>query len=202
MEQGLSCDRVRPGLCFPPQGSQHELVAAVQRGDKAAFQQLIATYDERVLRFALTVTGSEKSAQEIFCQVFGDLFVLLNRRGAAEPLFILVHRILANRCIEFCRQQKMPGGNARSGESSGRFNRGSVTADTFSNGGDGVAQERVTRRALESLTPRQRIVFQLKQHHGLKVQTLAEIFQVTPAKIGETLQAAIRDLRSASKAVA
>ena len=42
-----------------------ELVREAQRGNRAAFEELVRHYDQAVLRLALHLTGSEQDAQDI-----------------------------------------------------------------------------------------------------------------------------------------
>lgn len=49
------------------------------------------------------------------------------------------------------------------------------------------------------LSPTERLVFQLKQFQGLKIRTLAEIFNTPPEFIIKTLQSAIDRLRAPLK---
>jgi len=59
------------------------------------------------------------------------------------------------------------------------------------------ASQPTVRSVLESLRPEERIVLQLKQYHGLRLQTLADILDTTPASISRTLRDAITHLRVA-----
>jgi len=46
------------------------LVREAQRGDRAAFEDLVRRYDQAVLRLALRLTGSEHEAQDIYQEAF------------------------------------------------------------------------------------------------------------------------------------
>lgn len=197
MEHGTSCDRLGFELRFPQQISRHDLVAAIQRGDKGAFQQLIATYEEIVLRFALNVTGSGRVAQEVYCQVFRDLFLVLSKRGPQTSLFLLVHRILVKRCIAVLRQNKTSRAFAKSKEHSRRSNLENTMTHGIPESRTPFASQATVQNLLESLSPEERIVLQLKQYHGLRLQTLADILDTTPASISKTLRNAIAHLRTA-----
>src|SRR5581483_9407139 len=47
-----------------------ELIRAAQRGDHAAFEELVRQYDSAVLRLALHLTRSESDAQDIYQEAF------------------------------------------------------------------------------------------------------------------------------------
>ena len=153
--------------------SPYQLVLAAQRGDVTAFQELVQAYDAMVMRVALTLTASEGAAQEIYCRVFRDAFGSVNKLDSSSSVFIWLYRILATHCVEYCRRH--------------------AGADA-SCAGDRSATS--LARALLSLPPKERMIFQLKQFHGLKIRTLAEIFNVPPEFIIKTLQNAISRLRA------
>src|SRR5271169_4154903 len=46
------------------------LVREAQRGDRAAFEELVRQYDQAVLRLAMHLTGSEHEAQDIYQEAF------------------------------------------------------------------------------------------------------------------------------------
>ena len=52
-------------------------------------------------------------------------------------------------------------------------------------------------RALEKLTPRERMVFELKHYHGLKLRTVGEILHTTEETAKNTLFRATQKLRGA-----
>jgi RNA polymerase sigma-70 factor (ECF subfamily) len=51
--------------------------------------------------------------------------------------------------------------------------------------------------ALEKLTPRERMVFELKHYHGLKLRTVGEILHTTEETAKNTLFRATQKLRGA-----
>jgi RNA polymerase sigma-70 factor (ECF subfamily) len=142
------------------------LILAAQRGDRAAFQELVHDYEPLVLRVALNVTGSQEAAQEIYCLVFKDAFVSMSQVNSGSSVFICLYRILCRRCVEHCRKHPHVIESGRSDSDFGSRLRG----------------------AISSLTPTARVMLQLKQCEGLKIRTLAEIFDTTPEFVIKSLQ--------------
>jgi RNA polymerase sigma-70 factor (ECF subfamily) len=172
--QGINFGGVGLGHEAPASGG---LIPAAQRGDRAAFQELINDYEPLVLRVALNVTGSQEAAQQIYCRVFKDAFVSLSQLNSGSSVFIWLYRILCRRCIEHF--QKHPN----------VFDRDSLESDFRSR----------LSRAFCSLPPTARVVLQLKQYEGLKIRTLAEIFDTTPEFVIKSLQDANTHLRGRLK---
>lgn len=171
--QGLNyrCIDVSPGS-----GASSVLMLAAQGGDRTAFQELVRSYEAAVTRVALNLTGSENAAQQIYCSVFTDAFISVNQLRPGSSVFLWIHRILVRHCVEFCRQRHAQRNDAK------------VACSDVENR---------LRNAILALSPLERVIFELKQRQGLKVATLAEIFDVTPEFIINKLQNARTHLRRA-----
>jgi RNA polymerase sigma-70 factor (ECF subfamily) len=161
--QGINFGNVGLGREAPASGG---LILAAQRGDRAAFQELVYDYEPLVLRVALNVTGSQEAAQQIYCRVFKDAFVSLGQLDSGSSVFIWLYRILCRRCVEYCR--KFP--HVIEGDGS-RSDLGSRL-----------------REAISLLAPTARVMLQLKQYEELKIRTLAEVFDTTPEFVIKSLQ--------------
>ena len=172
MHQGIKFEKFGMNLPIADR-SPSSLVLDAQRGDRSAFLELVHGFEEIVLRVALNVTFDEAAAQQIYCSVFRAAFVSINKLDAGSSVFIWLYGILARQCLEYCWRHREATG-----------------ADRSEGGSWPQAQ-----KALYALTPTERVVFQLKQCQGLKIRTLAEIFDVTPEFIIGSLQRANCKLR-------
>ena len=103
MAEGTSFEGFSVGL-HQGDSSSFQLIVRAQRGDAAAFQELIHSYDAMVMRAALALTGSEDPAQEIYCRVFRDAYISVNMLDSSCAVFVWLYRILAKHCIEYCRR--------------------------------------------------------------------------------------------------
>jgi RNA polymerase sigma-70 factor (ECF subfamily) len=177
VEQEINCEEFghAPGR---GEAASYGLILAAQNGDRKAFQELVRDFEAIVMRVALNVTGSQEAAQEIYCQVFRDAFVSLNQLCSGSSVFIWIYRLLARRCVEYCWRH--PGG-----------------MDTANPPTD--LRSRLLA-AIYALPPIERVILQLKHYQGLKIRTLAEIFNATPEFVIKNLRSANLHLRSQLKA--
>lgn len=175
MYQGINHGDVGLGRGGPV---SKDLVLDAQRGDRAAFEEIVQNYEMVVMRVALNLTGSQDSAQQIYFRVFKDAFCCINQLNPRSSVFIWLYRILVRHCLEHCR-------------------RCPRAIETDLSGKD---FEHRLRRAIRSLTPTERVVLQLKQYQGLKIRTLAEIFDATPEFVVKSLQNANSHLQRQLKA--
>jgi len=168
MAEGTSFEGFSVGL-NQGDSSSFQLIVRAQRGDAAAFQELIHSYDAMVMRAALALTGSGDPAQEIYFRVFRDAYISVNTLDSSSAVFVWLYRILVKHCIEYCRR------NHRDFGGSGSRNLAEV---------------------LRKLPPIERVVFLLKHSQRLKIRTLAEIFECSPERIATVLQSATISIRT------
>ena len=77
---------------------ENALIRAAQRGDSDAFEQLVRTYDQQVLRMAFNLLHSQEDARDVYQEVFLRVFRSLRRWYASRPLRPWVLGIAVNRC--------------------------------------------------------------------------------------------------------
>jgi RNA polymerase sigma-70 factor, ECF subfamily len=180
------------------------LIREAQRGNRAAFEVLVRHYDQSVLRLALHLTGSEADAQDIHQEAFLKAFRNLGSFRFECSFYTWIYRIVTNLCLDHLRKRNVrkedaPVATDPSGE---EYNLLEQVAD----GRAGANPERDLMRrelgrkigaALARLTPRERMVFELKHYHGLKLRTVGEMLNTTEETAKNTLFRATQKLRGA-----
>jgi RNA polymerase sigma-70 factor (ECF subfamily) len=180
------------------------LIREAQRGNRGAFEVLVRHYDQSVLRLAYHLTGSETDAQDIYQEAFLKAYKNLGSFRFECSFYTWIYRIVTNLCLDHLRKRNVRKEDApvlvdRSGE---EYNLLEQVAD----GRAGADPERDLMRrelggkikaALERLTPRERMVFELKHYHGLRLRTVGEMLHTTEETAKNTLFRATQKLRSA-----
>src|SRR6266481_866164 len=163
-----------------------ELIRAAQRGDRAAFETLVRQYDHAVLRLALHLTGSEADAQDIYQEAFLKAYRHIGNFRFECSFYTWIYRIVTNLCLDHLRKRQ-----TRKEESPVSVDSSGEEFDLLSNVADersGASPERDLMRrelgkrigmALNKLTPRERMVFELKHYQGLKLRTIGEMLNTT-----------------------
>ena len=180
------------------------LVRAAQRGDRAAFEELVRHYDQQVLRQALHLTGSEHEAQDIYQEAFLKAYKSIGRFRFECSFYTWIYRIVTNLCLDNIRKKQVRKEDAPVAvDSQGeQYDVLAQVADIRS----GANPERDLMRrelggkiaqALEKLTPRERMVFELKHYQGLKLRTVGEMLNTTEETAKNTLFRATQKLRGA-----
>jgi RNA polymerase sigma-70 factor (ECF subfamily) len=199
------------GIGINPQGGMagHErriddtiLIREAQRGNRGAFEELVRHYDQPVLRLALHLMGSEAEAQDVYQDAFLKAYKNLGSFRFECSFYTWIYRIVTNLCLDHLRKRNVRKEDAPvvSDGDGGEFN----LLDQVADGRAGANPERDLMRrqlgarisgALEKLTPRERMVFELKHYHGLKLRTVGEILHTTEETAKNTLFRATQKLR-------
>ena len=174
------------------------LIREAQGGNRAAFAQLMQTYDQAVLQLALRLTGSEDDAREIYREAFLKAYKKLDRFRFECAFATWIYRIAIDVCLDHLRRNRARkertaievDGNHQLNERSDH-RPGSNPAQRVPDQESSMQM----LRALKRLTPRERMVFDLKHFHGLKLQSVSEILNTSEASVKMTFFRATRKLR-------
>ncbi len=180
------------------------LVREAQRGDRAAFEELVRHYDQAVLRLALHLTGSEHEAQDIYQEAFLKAYKSVGNFRFECSFYTWIYRIVTNLCLDHLRKKQVRKEDAPIAVDA--LGEPYDVLDQIPDARAGSNPERDLMRrelgihinhALERLTPRERMVFELKHYHGLKLRTVGEILNTTEETAKNTLFRATQKLRGA-----
>ena len=178
------------------------LIREVQRGNHAAFERLVYAHDQGVLRLALRITGSQADAQDIYQETFLRAFKKLAGFRYECAFSTWIYRIATNVCLDHLRKK-----NNRREARPAEVNLDGEEYDLLNQLPDDRAVSNPERevlrreigahisRALTRLTPRERIIFELKHYQGLRLRTLSGILNCSEATVKISLFRATRRLR-------
>jgi RNA polymerase sigma-70 factor (ECF subfamily) len=181
-----------------------ELIRAAQQGDRAAFEELVRQYDQPVLRLALHLTGSEHEAKDIYQEAFLKAYRNLGSFRFECSFYTWMYRIVSNLCMDYLRRKQV-----RKEDSGVRVNSEGEETDLLEQlpderAGASPEQDLLSRelgqriaKALTKLSPRERMVFEMKHYQGLKLRTIGEALNTTEDTAKNTLFRATQKLRSA-----
>jgi RNA polymerase sigma-70 factor (ECF subfamily) len=167
------------------------LIRQAQQGDTAAFEELVRQYDRAVLRLAIHLTGSPEDGQDIYQEAFLRAYINLAR-----------FRIVTNLCLDHLRKKNSRGRDLNTtmspeGEPEDLLDRmpDHSPAASPERSFAGRELQQCIVRALGRLSPRERMVFELKHYHGMRLRTVAGMLNTTEGTIKNTLFRATHKLR-------
>lgn len=86
------------------EGSDRELVAACQRGERDAFRALFETYKDKVYSIALRFSGDPAMAMDIAQDTFLKLFSSIRDFRGEATFETWVYRLVVNSCLDHKRR--------------------------------------------------------------------------------------------------
>jgi RNA polymerase sigma-70 factor (ECF subfamily) len=188
----------------PSRVNDAELIRAAQQGDRAAFEELVRQYDQPVLRLALHLTGSEQEARDIYQEAFLKAYRSLGSFRFECSFYTWIYRIVSNLCMDYLRRKQV-----RREEPAVRTAADGEEIDLLEQLPDeraGASPEHDLMRrelggriakALTKLSPRERMVFEMKHYQGLKLRTIGEALNTSEETAKNTLFRATQKLRTA-----
>lgn len=187
----------------PSRINDADLIRQAQRGDRAAFEELVRQYDHAVLRLALHLTGSEADARDIYQDAFLKAYRNLGSFRFECSFYTWIYRIVTNLCLDHLRKKQVRKEDAPvvTGSDGEEYSLLDQVADDRSGASperDLMRRELGARiaRALHKLTPRERMVFEMKHFQGLKLRTIGEALNTTEETAKNTLFRATQKLRA------
>jgi len=180
------------------------LIREAQRGNRVAFEELVRQYDQAVLRLALRLTASESDAQDIYQEAFLKAYRNLAGFRFECSFYTWLYRIVTNLCLDHMRKRKVRKEDAPVAMTSDGSEINLLDQVSDDRAGANPERDLMRRelghkigRALTRLTPRERMVFELKHYQGLKLRTIGEMLHTTEETAKNTLFRATQKLRGA-----
>jgi RNA polymerase sigma-70 factor (ECF subfamily) len=183
--------------------NEQDLIREAQRGSRTAFDSLVRQYDQAVLRLALHLTGSEQDAQDVHQEAFLKAYRYIGNFRFECSFYTWLYRIVTNLCLDHLRRRK-----SRREDQAMTTDAAGEPIDLLSNVSDNRSMANPDRElerkflgekiktALDTLTPRERMVFELKHYQGLKLRTIGEMLNTTEETAKNTLFRATKKLRA------
>jgi len=166
--------------------SDYSLVREAQGGNHTAFTQLVHTHDEAVLKPALWISGSESDAQGIYQEAFPKIYKKPDCFPFQCSISTWIYRIVTNVCLDLPRKNRN-----RKESSTTQVNGEGEEYDLLTQLSDDRPAHNPERQllgwglskrisfALQRLTPRERVVLELKHFQGMKLRAVGEILNTS-----------------------
>jgi RNA polymerase sigma-70 factor (ECF subfamily) len=184
-------------------GEESALVRAAQRGDSEAFEQLVRSYDQTVLRMALNLLHSEEDARDVYQEAFLRVYRNLPRFRFDCSFSTWLYRIVTNLCLDQIRKRKVrKEESAAVSTDDGEVNRFQFVAEERA---DVDPQRQLmsaevnarVQEVLGRLTPRERLVFEMRHFQGMRLRSIGEALGVSEEAAKNCLFRATQKMRTA-----
>ena len=178
------------------------LIRAAQRGDQDAFEQLVRAYDQSVLRLAMNLLRSPEDARDVYQEAFLRVYRNLHTFRFDCSFHTWLYRIVTNICLDQLRKRKVRKEEPAVVETSEgpidrmeAFEEDAAEADPERSMWNRQLKEKI-EDALRDLTPRERMVFELRHYQGLRLRNIGEMLGTTEEAAKNCLFRATQKMRS------
>ena len=179
------------------------LIRAAQSGDQDAFAQLVRAYDQNVLRIAFNLLRSGEDARDVYQEAFLRVHRNLHTFRFDCSFHTWLYRIVTNICLDFLRKRKVRREEQQVRETPDGVRDLTAAAEEKRADSDprrkllsAELRERV-RATLAGLTPRERLVFELRHYEGMRLKAIGDTLGTSEEAAKNCLFRATRKMREA-----
>jgi len=183
---------------------EQALVRKAQAGDRLAFDDLVRSYDRDVLRLALNLVHRPEDARDIYQESFLRVYRNLHRFRFECSFYTWLYRIVTNVALDHLRRRtsrredQAPVPEENEGGTRDFFDRQPEMRAAANPERQLLGQElgQHISAALNRLSPRERMVFELKHYQGLKLRAIGDLLGTSEETVKNSLFRATRKLRA------
>jgi len=188
-----------------PSLDDRALVVEAQVGNRAAFEELVHRYDRDVLRLALNLMKRPEDARDVYQEAFLKVYRNLHRFRFECSFYTWLYRIVTNVCLDNLRRRQARPEDQSPEPNHGHYDDG--ITDFFERQREhrptldpertmfGLEIKAKIAVAMQRLSPRERIVFEMKHYQGLKLRAIGDALGTTEETVKNSLFRATRKLR-------
>ena len=185
-----------------PKLEEAELIRAVQQGDQSAFEALVRSYDQSVLGLAMNLLRSPEDARDAYQEAFLRVYKNIHLFRFDCSFYTWLYRIVTNICLDHLRKRKIRKEDPAMVETSDGMMDRTYSMEEDRPAGDperSLWNRQLSSRiylALEQLTPRERMVFELRHYQGMRLRAIGEILDTTEEAAKNCLFRATQKMRA------
>ncbi len=177
-----------------------ELIIRAQNGNVSAFEELIYNYDKKVLALAMKYVKNEDDAKDIYQDVFIRVYKGLKKFQFNSEFSTWLYRIVVNVCLTHkTRSSRREFVSIHPDNEDENMSTGIEIVDSQPVPERAVTSAEISEhinKALETLSPRQKMIFILKHYEGYKLREIAEMLSCGEGTIKKYLFDAVRKMRT------
>ena len=187
--------------------TDNEIIIACQAGDKEMYRVLVDKYKNRAYYAALMYTHNRDDALDLSQEAFYRAYKALSSFDTTRNFYTWFYRILVNTCLDSRRRRSRwekvfsfwRGGRSEKA-SSDEMNMEYPDPKEYTNPVTALNNKQLSaeiKAALASLPEKQRVVFQLKVLHGMRIREIAQIMGSAEGTVKSHLFRATQFMRDA-----
>jgi len=161
------------------------LIRKAQRGNLAAFEELVKNYDDKVMSIILNLLNNVEDARDVYQEVFMKVFMTINKFRFQSKFYTWLFRIAVNTSLNFRKKRTSQQGK----KEKEYFDENDLNYRDYNNSTDPEKQlvnlelGNNIQQSIDRLSPKQKTVFVLRHYHGYKLKEIADIMNCSEGTI-------------------
>lgn len=153
-------------------------------GDDRAFRRVVEENQAFVFALSYRILGNADDAEDIVQETFIRLWKNISKYRREVKLTTWLYKIVTNLCLDLLKSRRFRERNSKSDLVTGSFvaDPGTPEKETFRR-----ELQTIIAELTETLTPKQRIVFVLRDLEGLTVQEICAALSMSPGNVKSNL---------------
>ncbi len=174
-------------------------IQRAQQGSQTAFASLVARYENRVMRLAMSYCASDEDASDIFQEVFLRVFRSLSGFRFDSAFSTWLHRVTLNVCLTHRSRAARRGVVSIDDMSEQEIVQRSTgdilgrTTETITEAADVLT---LVRKVVTALSPRQKLCFALKFFDGHSIREIAALLECSEGSVKRHVYEATKRVRT------
>ncbi len=161
-----------------------EMIEEAKAGSTRAFGMIVDQYQPFSYRVAFRIIGKTQEAEDIVQESFISLWKNFGRYRAEVKLTTWLYRIIVNKCLDYFKSAPVKQSNNRVDIAQAYAKADSNTPETELQNKEVMS---AIQEAAELLTPKQRVVFVLRDLEGLEVDEVCGILSISTGNLKSNL---------------
>jgi RNA polymerase sigma-70 factor, ECF subfamily len=183
---------------------EQSLIRKAQAGDRFSFEELVRRYDRDVLRLAVNLVHRAEDARDIYQESFLRVYRNLHRFRFECAFYTWLYRIVTNAALDHLRRRtsrredQAPATDEADGSTRDFFDQQPALAAEANPERNLLGRElgRQIAAAMRRLSARERVVFEMKHYHGMKLRAIGDFLGTSEETVKNSLFRATRKLRA------
>ena len=172
-----------------------EIITRCQRGDKAAFREVVQSYQRMVFSLSLKMLADEEEAKDVVQETFIRVWQGIRSYDPQKPFKTWLYTIATRLCLDRLKRQKPIVPMPDDERTLHRF----ASDDNSQRQMENAEWAAIVRLLAEGLSEKQRIAFSLCQLEGLSPQEAEEMTDMDARQLKSNLYVARQTIRKRLK---
>ena len=178
--------------------NERELVRLLKNKDRAAFKTIVETWQNMVYNTALGILQNEEDAEDTAQEVFMKVYEAIDSFKEESKLSTWIYRITVTKSMDLIRRKKRKKRFAFIQSLYGKNDDVMIDPPDFFHPGISLENKEnaaVLFKAIDKLSPNQKIAFVLNKIEGLSYIEIGEVMTLSDSAVDALLQRAKKKLQ-------